>query len=79
MIMADPGSFRDPASRIVLENERVIRLLDSRGLEAWKQVAAAPFFRKAVAEEKVITSSPATTPPGDAAAALEHPRLPLIT
>ncbi|MEE9177487.1 MAG: methyltransferase [Acidimicrobiia bacterium] len=79
MVSADPGSFRDPASRVVHDGSRVLRLLDQRGLEAWQAVKATSFFGKAVADGRLIQTEETSDFPGDATGALEHPRLPLIT
>ena len=48
--MTDPGSCRDPASRVVIDGDRVVRVLDARGVEAWKALAASRFFKTAVEE-----------------------------
>ncbi|TDI37102.1 MAG: class I SAM-dependent methyltransferase [Acidobacteria bacterium] len=79
MVSADPGSFRDPASRIVHDGNRVLRLLDERGLEAWQALKATSFFEKAVADGRLIHTEETSDFPADAAGALEHQRLSLIT
>jgi hypothetical protein len=79
MISPDPGSFRDPASRVVLDGDDVIRLLDQRGLEAWRALSSTKFFTKAVADGRLIDAVEVTDPPEGAAGALRHPRLPMIT
>lgn len=79
MTSADPGSFRDPASRIVIDDGRVLRLLDRRGLESWRALADTRFFHEAVEQGRLIAASELEHPPDDAAGALEHPRLPVIT
>lgn len=78
MTTADPGSFRDPASRIVHDEGRVLRLLDDRGLEAWRALSASPFFKKAVDDGRLIESKEVPTAEA-AAGAIEHPRLPFIS
>ncbi len=79
MISADPGSFRDPASRIYIDGNRVIRALDTRGLEAWKNLSTSSFHHRAVAEGILITSEELDESPVGAAGGLEHPRLPFIS
>ena len=79
MVSADPGSFRDPASRVVHDGNRVLRLLDERGLEAWQALKATSFFEKAVADGRLIQTEETSDFPTDAAGALEHQRLSLIT
>lgn len=76
---ADPGSFRDPSSRVLLEDDRVVRLLDGRGLEAWRALSATEFFSRSVREGRLVQSIDTKPPTPEAAGALEHPRLPLIT
>ncbi len=78
MIAPDPGSFRDPASRVVLDGEKVLRLLDERGLRGWRALAATEFFTKAVSDGRVIAAVE-VDPPAGSAGALEHPRLPLVS
>ena len=79
MFSADPGSFRDPASRVVFDGDRVVRLLDSRGLESWKDLHSSPFYESAVASGRLIESTEISSPDPDAAGALEHPRIPFIS
>jgi SAM-dependent methyltransferase len=78
VISPDPGSFRDPASRVVLDGERILRLLDERGLEGWRALAATEFFAKAVADGTIIAATE-VDPPAGSAGALQHPRLPLVS
>lgn len=78
MSTPDPGSFRDPASRVVLDGDKVIRLLDERGVESWRALSGSDFFRKAVADGRLIESVE-VDPPEGSAGALIHPRLDLIT
>lgn len=79
MTSPDPGSFRDPASRIVLDEDKAVRLLDERGLEGWRALSATKFFRSAVDDGRLIDAVEMGDPPPGSAGALEHPRLPLIT
>jgi hypothetical protein len=79
MVSADPGSFRDPASRVVHDGARVLRLLDEQGLVAWLALKATSFFEKAVADGRLIQTEETSDFPVDAAGVLEHPRLPVIT
>ncbi|MEX1091733.1 MAG: methyltransferase, partial [Acidimicrobiia bacterium] len=79
MLSPDPGSFRDPASRVVLDGPRVLRLLDLRGLEAWRALARTDFFTSAVADRRLIETAESNDVPPGSAGALEHPRLPFIS
>lgn len=78
MDRADPGSFRDPASHVVLNDQTVSRLLDDRGLSDWRALARTDLYEKAVADGRLIAATE-IEPSNDAAGGLEHPRLPLIT
>jgi hypothetical protein len=75
---SDPGSFRDPASHVVLEAGSVLRLLDDRGLANWRAIADSAFVRRAVESGRLV-SSEEVPPPEGAAGALRHERVPVIT
>ena len=79
MGVSDPGSFRDPASRVLIDEDRVIRRLTERGLASWEALQRTDFFTSAVADGRVIATAEAPDAAGDAAGALQHPRLPMIT
>ncbi|HEU4319083.1 MAG TPA: class I SAM-dependent methyltransferase [Acidimicrobiia bacterium] len=79
MTRPDPGSFRDPASHIVVDDDRVLRLLDERGLAGWRALSDTDFFHKAVDEGLLIESKEVDATGFDAAGALEHLRLPFIS
>jgi hypothetical protein len=76
---ADPGSFRDPASHIVLDDDRVIRLLDERGLEGWNALSRTSFFDRATADGRLIEATPLDPAALGSAGAVEHPRIPFIS
>ena len=78
MNWADPGSFRDPASRVVLGDSTVTRILDERGLADWRALQASDFFGRATAHGRLIATTEVDAPEG-AAGALEHPRIGFIT
>lgn len=78
-MVSDPGSFRDPSSRVIIDGARVLRLLDERGVEAWEALASSDFFGRAVAAGELIDAAPLDGRRHGAAGALEHPRLPLVT
>lgn len=78
MERADPGSFRDPASRVVLHDESVIRVLDERGLSDWRALAGTTLYGEASADGRLIPATETQGEPG-AAGALEHPRLGFIS
>jgi hypothetical protein len=76
---ADPGSFRDPASHVVFDGDRVIRLLDDRGLAGWKALSDTEFFTRATADGRLIDTEEAFYDDPNAAGALEHPPIPFIS
>ena len=80
MVSADPGSFRDPASHVVFDDNRVLRLLDSRGLEAWKHLESTSFFKDAVQSGQLISTIQIDGQlPEGTAGMLQHPRVPFIS
>ncbi|HJS72488.1 MAG TPA: methyltransferase [Acidimicrobiia bacterium] len=79
MPRADPGSFRDPASHIIFDGERVLRLLDERGLAGWESLASTDFYARAVADGRLIEAKLVDYEGEDAAGALEHPAIPFIS
>lgn len=78
MRSADPGSFRDPSSHIVHDGERVLRLLDERGLAAWRALSASDFFKTATEQGRLIASKEVEPLPGSAGT-VEHPRLDFVS
>ncbi|HSM45388.1 MAG TPA: methyltransferase [Acidimicrobiia bacterium] len=79
MTRADPGSFRDPASRIIFTGDRVLRLLDERGLRSWRALSDTDFFARATSTNRLIDSVEADYQTEGTAGALEHPRLPFVS
>lgn len=79
MRRADPGSFRDPASRIVFADDRVLRLLDERGLRSWRALSATDFFARATSTNRLIDTVEVDHQADGTAGALEHPRLPFVS
>ena len=79
MLSADPGSFRDPASHIVFDGDRVLRLLDDRGLEAWEHLASSVFFADAVTSGCLVSTKQIDAAPEGVAGVLEHPRIPFVS
>jgi len=79
VLEADPGSFRDPASHVVFDGDRVLRLLDERGARAWESLSKTRFFNHETQSERLIRAEPLAEAPDGASAALEHPRVPFIS
>ena len=50
----EPGSFRDPDSRVVRSDGRIFRVLSERGVEDWRAFSASPLFAQLVEEGKLI-------------------------
>ena len=77
MSTPDPGSFRDPASRVVLDGDKVMRLLDERGSKGGA-LSETDFFRKAVADGRLIESGGGRSSRRQCRR-IDSPRLDLIT
>jgi hypothetical protein len=81
----EPGSFRDPATRVFYAEGRVFRGLDATAAEDWAKLSATSFFPTLLAEGKAVgTESVALTDvpgtlPGEFAAILEHAKIPFIS
>jgi SAM-dependent methyltransferase len=80
---AEPGSFRDPDSRVFRDGERILRALSERGLADWQTLSATRFFAEAQEGGTIVRTDLLETaqgPPGFAAAAtLEHERVPFVS
>ena len=79
MIRPDPGSFRDPASHIVVDDERVLRLLDDRGLAGWRALSETDFFHQVTEDGRLIHAKEIDSGGFEAAGILEHPKVPFIS
>ncbi|MBI2704156.1 MAG: methyltransferase [Actinobacteria bacterium] len=81
----DPGSFRDPSSRVFLSDDRVLRALDEQAALDLTAAAEAPFFTQATRAGTIVPTTLLDEAPaafgitGPWAAVAEHPRLPLWT
>lgn len=64
-----PGSFRDPDSRVVIEDGRVLRELSPRGVEAYEAFAATGLAR----DERIVGTERVGP------ARLEHERVPFVS
>ena len=78
MATADPGSFRDPSSRVLIGPDRATRLLSARAVEAWEKVAATDFIANATQTGRVISSSEVAHT-SDGTAFITHPLIPFIS
>jgi hypothetical protein len=82
----EPGSFRDPDSRVVEAGGAVLRLLSEQGLRDWQALEATDLFRKAVAEGKLVGTEVEAEHGGlpeglvnGAAAVLRHEVVPFVS
>ena len=80
---AEPGSFRDPDSRVFRDGDTILRALSARGLEDWELLAATRFFVEAQEDGRIVRTERlegASAPDGfPAAATLKHERVPFIS
>jgi hypothetical protein len=76
----EPGSFRDWDSRIFYDDGRILRALSDDGLQDWLALSESKLFAAAVAEGKLVSSSPVDDAEiTGAAAVLEHARIPFVS
>ena len=82
---ADPGSFRDPDSRVYLTDDGdVLRALSSAGWEDWLALKASSAFSELSEQGRIIATSEAdgalsAAVPGRCAGVLRHERVPFVT
>jgi hypothetical protein len=81
----DPGSFRDPDSRVFLTDDGVYRLLSERGRDDWLKLRDASVFAEATAGGTLVATQAVERDamPGldglTCAAVLRHERVPFIS
>ncbi|MEA3510917.1 MAG: methyltransferase, partial [Actinomycetota bacterium] len=79
----DPGSFRDPGSRVFYREGKVYRVLDQRSMENWKTLEATRFFSDGVDAGRIVDTVPAVDVEAiggqEWAGVLEHERIPVIS
>lgn len=78
----DPGSFRDPTSRVFELDGDILRGLDERGLADYQAVAGSEFFPALLTEGLVVGTELLTEPPAELqewAGVLHHERIPVIS
>src|SRR5690349_2305769 len=76
----EPGSFRDPESRVFYEDSEVYRALSQRGLEDFEAFSSSGLLGdpRVVGTERIDTPRAAVLVP-DAAAVLKHDRIPFVS
>jgi SAM-dependent methyltransferase len=82
----EPGSFRDPDSRVVRSEGRIFRVLSERGLADWRAFAGSPLFTELIDEGKLIGTRETdgvelgdTGLHGPVAGVLEHDVVPFVS
>ena len=81
----DPGSFRDPDTKIFHYNGAIFRCLTARALADWTRLAATDFHARFMAQDRIVptqqvTDRTALPPlPSKWVAVLEHRRLPMVS
>jgi hypothetical protein len=82
----EPGSFRDPDSRIFTTDGRVLRLLSEQGLADWRTLSSTTLFDELVQEGSVVgtreVENVAALPEalhGGVAGVLEHDVIPFVS
>ena len=80
----DPGSFRDPDTRVFRRGNTVYRCLTHHALTDWEQLVATDFYRRLVDTKRIIPTSRVTdvSPPAGNhrwSATLKHDTVPVIS
>ena len=82
----EPGSFRDPDSRVFTTDGRILRLLSEQGLADWRALSSSPLFAELVSEGKLVGTREADDLPAPrdglyrgVAAVLEHDVIPVVS
>jgi SAM-dependent methyltransferase len=85
-LVFEPGSFRDRTNRVFYLGDEVLRGLNARAVDNWRALSARPFFRRFVAEEKIIRTHsiepaglPAVANAAGWAGVLAHARIPFVS
>jgi SAM-dependent methyltransferase len=92
-VRIEPGSFRDPDSRVFVAPDGVYRVLSEEGLADWRALAASPLFERLVSEGSLVSTEEADgaadalrSAPGvtealakGSAAILRHERIPFVS
>jgi hypothetical protein len=77
----EPGSFRDPDSRVFTADGKVLRLLSEQGLADWRALAASGLLDElpVVGTREVEAADVPDALHGNVAAVLEHDRIPFVS
>ena len=81
----EPGSFRDPDTRVFYHNGTILRCITQRALTDWQQLCRTEFFERLATERKLVEttllSNADDLPPLSTkwAAVLKHETVPLVS
>jgi SAM-dependent methyltransferase len=77
----EPGSFRDPDSRVFSADGRVLRLLSAQGLADWRALSASGLLEELsiIGTREIDADVPEGALHGGVAAVLEHDRIPFVS
>jgi SAM-dependent methyltransferase len=88
-VVREPGSFRDPDSRVFHGDDGVYRILSARGLGDWQALAATPLLAAAIRSGRLVETelvgdeaAPHAAPadlPAAPAGVLRHARIPFVS
>ena len=56
----EPGSFRDPDTKVFRHNNEIFRCLTSRALDDWTRLASTEFFKRLIHEGKLVRTQKVT-------------------
>ena len=82
---AEVGSFRDPDSRVFLDDDAVYRVLSPDGWEDWIALAATPLLEELIEQGRLIATEEAELEElpdltaGPAVGALRHEKVPFVS
>jgi ribosomal protein L11 methylase PrmA len=79
----DPGSFRDPSSRVWRDGDRVFRGLDERAAADYERLTGTRFFAEAIGQGQIVGTGVADDPAARRetpwTTVLEHDLIPVVT
>jgi hypothetical protein len=77
-LLPEPGSLRDPSSRVFYDGDTVLRALDERALAEWHVLRDSDLFAAAVADGRIVGTEELEEP-GSRAGLLRHERIPFVS
>jgi hypothetical protein len=81
----EPGSFRDPNSRVLVADGRIVRALSPQGLNDWRALRESPLYEALTTERKLVQTRelehalPTDALHAEVAGALEHEVVPFVS